>query len=574
VAAFARDPATVATAPPPPSGPRSYTTLVPGTEREHQWQLGWWDRFQSAAGLLPSLSRFVVAGTVVAGIVLLGTSLGASALVIYNGLGRDVVVRLGNRSYELQAFSRALVDDVDERRLHVYAKTTAGEAIEAFDASFEHSFRRYVYDVAGAAPLVRWTAVYGPATGSPARKLGAPRWSVTDANILFEQPPTSMSTQSGAGETRQVLTAFSAEPPPEVLAALEDAKAREQVVRTHATWDGPTLPHTGEWLHLARGLPDFATIVRTRLMRDSGDVPTMRAEQDQPDASAAAAACDRQTRMALGSANDDDLRYLSIRCQPRGAARDEATLAAHVRAPQNAWLAFAAGYVHAHRSEWKRALECWEIARGSNALAERTVIESARVMRVVGQEIDGDLQALARQSADLRTYLALESGSGATPTQGIPYAKLATGALQDAIEAASGDAPTYARIVRLVAASRGATPQQIAAALALPPNAGLDYHTIWPAIGLALREKQDAAGLIARMKDFVPREEGSLLEQFLRPDLLAADPKTALAAVSALDPIERGHAYVLGAVILGDAAPDHWRTEARALLFAPERPFL
>lgn len=38
--------------------------------------------------------------------------------------------------------------------------------------------------------------------------------------------------------------------------------------------------------------------------------------------------------------------------------------------------------------------------------------------------------------------------------------------------------------------------------------------------------------------------------------------------------VERGHAYVLGAVILGHAAPESWRAEARALLSAQERPFL
>ena len=114
----------------------------------------------------------------------------------------------------------------------------------------------------------------------------------------------------------------------------------------------------------------------------------------------------------------------------------------------------------------------------------------------------------------------------------------------------------------------------MAAAAALPADAGIDYHTLWPAIGLALRNKQDATALLARMKDFADPSEVPALEQFLHPERLAKDKKAARAAISTLDPIERGHAYVLGTVILGDDAPDAWRAEARALLFAPERPFL
>jgi hypothetical protein len=202
------------------------------------------------------------------------------------------------------------------------------------------------------------------------------------------------------------------------------------------------------------------------------------------------------------------------------------------------------------------------------------VLESARVMRVLGPDVDADLQALARGSVDLRNYLALETGSDQIRGSAIAYVRLARGALAEAADAAGDDVETRARVIRLVAASHGATADQIAAAAALPPDAGIDYHTIWPAIGLALRGKHDATALVARMKDFARPEEVAALEQFLHPERLLKDKKAAQAAISALDPIERGHAYVLGSAILADAAPESWRTEARALLFAPERPFM
>ena len=377
LAAFAADPSAVTPAPAPAGAPASYPTLLPGSERERQWRLGWWERFQIADGFLPSLARLAVAGALVTGMIVLGMSVGDSRIVIYNGLGRDVVVHLGAERHELTAFTKGSVDGVTDRRLHIVAETTDGEPIEAFDVSLDRDFQQYVYDVAGAAPLVRWTAVYGGAAGSPARELGAPRWSTSDAKVMFERPPSSVSTQSRLGTTRSVLTAFAEGPSAQVLATLHDPGARAQVVRLHATWDAPVRANTGDWLKQAYALPDFADIIKARLTRDPHDVAAMRAEQDQPDAAAKAAACARHTSLAEASPDDDDLRYLSIRCQPHSPARDEAVLAAHAHAPRNGWLAFAAGYIHARRSEWKEALACWAIARGSEVLADRMAIESA-----------------------------------------------------------------------------------------------------------------------------------------------------------------------------------------------------
>ena len=573
VAAFAREPATVTPAPPPAAAPATYATLVPGAERQRQWRLGWWDRFQTADGVLPSLARFAVAGALVTGMILLGASVGEANLVVYNGLGRAVVVHVGNDSYELPAFTKAHFDRLTDSQVHVVAQTTSGEPIESFDASVDRGFQRYVYNVAGAAPLVRWSASYGSAVAVPVRELGAPRWSTTDASVLFERPPEHVSSKGG-GTTIAVLTAVGDGPSSHALAALRQPEVRAQVIRLHATWDEPARPTTREWLHEARELPDFAQILKARLARDPHDIVAMRAEQDQPDVAAKAEACVRQTRLAAATPDDGDLAYLAMRCQPPGRARDEAALAARKRAPHNAWVALSAGYVHARRSEWNQALACWAIARGSDALAEQAATESARVIRIAGRELDTNLQALARESVTLRNYLAVETGNEPIPGSAAAYVKLASGALADAADAAGEDAVTRARIVRLVAASRGATAEQIAAAAALPADAGIDYHTIWPAIGLALRNKQDATALVARIKDFTEFEDVPVFEEFLHPERLVKDKKAAQAASSALDLIDRGHAYVLGIAILGDAAPDAWRSEARALLFAPERPFL
>jgi Zn-dependent protease with chaperone function len=55
-------------APPPMRAPRSYPTMVIGAERPRQ-TLGWWDRFQIADGVGPTLLRLAVAGSIVGSVI-------------------------------------------------------------------------------------------------------------------------------------------------------------------------------------------------------------------------------------------------------------------------------------------------------------------------------------------------------------------------------------------------------------------------------------------------------------------------------------------------------------------------
>ena len=55
-------------APPPMRAPRSYATMVIGAERPRQ-ALGWWDRFQIADGVGPTLLRLAVAGSIVGSVI-------------------------------------------------------------------------------------------------------------------------------------------------------------------------------------------------------------------------------------------------------------------------------------------------------------------------------------------------------------------------------------------------------------------------------------------------------------------------------------------------------------------------
>ncbi|MCA9618793.1 MAG: hypothetical protein KC731_07220, partial [Myxococcales bacterium] len=144
--------------------PKHYTTMLEGQERPRQTKLDWWDRFQTADGLVPSVARFAVAGAIVGAVLAAGGMVGAPEAVIYNGLERSVVVELGREVVELAPQQRRKVELPAGARVAIKATTTDGQLIEAFDADFDTSFGTYVYNVAGASPLVEWTAHYGTAS--------------------------------------------------------------------------------------------------------------------------------------------------------------------------------------------------------------------------------------------------------------------------------------------------------------------------------------------------------------------------------------------------------------------------
>ena len=70
VAAAARDGTTLPEVTESPRVPARYATLPEGSERVLQTRLGWWDRFQTADGLILGALRLVVAGAIVGAVVL------------------------------------------------------------------------------------------------------------------------------------------------------------------------------------------------------------------------------------------------------------------------------------------------------------------------------------------------------------------------------------------------------------------------------------------------------------------------------------------------------------------------
>jgi hypothetical protein len=85
-------------APMPSSITMEYQAFLPGQEREMKVKLSTWDKFISADGIVPAITKFAVAASIVGGSVFLAGTTGQSDISIYNGLGQVINVDLNGKT--------------------------------------------------------------------------------------------------------------------------------------------------------------------------------------------------------------------------------------------------------------------------------------------------------------------------------------------------------------------------------------------------------------------------------------------------------------------------------------------
>lgn len=227
--------------------PAEYSTLLVGQERERQKRLDLWSRFQTADGPLSSLARLLVAGAIVGSVLGFGHVAGVNSDVsIYNGLGLSTKVRIGQQDVVVAPFSSTELEMELTQGMTIETRSTPGDLIERFQPEIGHHAQHYVYDVASAAPLVEWAAIYGSASEQSPRFLGAPRWTTSSADVFFAEPPKSVQT-NGGGATRWVLTGAGERSPGEVLKLLRNEEERKQAILMHTKWDQQNARYTEQW---------------------------------------------------------------------------------------------------------------------------------------------------------------------------------------------------------------------------------------------------------------------------------------------------------------------------------------
>jgi hypothetical protein len=301
-------------------------------------------------------------------------------------------------------------------------------------------------------------------------------------------------------------------------------------------------------------------------------VLALRAEQDAR-TDLRAAVCKRHRAFANARPDSINLQYVAARCVYNPAQQEQEITALYAKAPSNGWVAAAMGYTHAEHGRWNDAMAALNVARQRvPAMTERYALDTMRLRRMSTRDGDAAGEDLAQQSDTLRYYLALVAGKELQPGLDTAYHHLASGNPDAAAKVAMDDPSEVARVLRLAAASDGASREIIGRALALPTDQGLDSNSIWAALGLALRERRDPAPYIAAVREYKDENADKVLE-FITAARASANPAEAEQLLDGL-PLEwRGQAYTAALVILGPRAPAEWRRGADRLLFVPERPY-
>lgn len=560
-------------APPPPVVPPTYSTMARGQERSRQKRLGLWDRFQTADGFFPSVARFAVAGGILSGVLAFGGSIGHPKLSIVNGLQLPVTVEIEGQKVSLGAGEhRELTLDQAADTLLV-ARSDRGEQIEAQKVKLEGS-QHYVYNVAGATPLVEWTAVYGNTKEVPERKLGAPTFSTADVDFYFVQPPKSVSTKSG-GSSRTVLSALFDSTPYRRLAFTSSPSERDHMVEAHVLWDAPDHPQLMQWLSLAS--PKGPALIERRLQRYPKDMTALRAQQDALTGPAKAELCRNTAAKSQQAPGDLDLLYLKLRCDDGAPTGDggKAVIAAHRANPAHPYLANAAGSELLRGGDYAGALKAYAVASREVPLADAANLAQARLLRVLDQATPQRLDALAQRSEGLAMLLALERGvshdGDVLQGQETAFRSLAQGQLASALGVSGLEGGTRDTVLRLVGASDGATKQMVQAALELPGEAA-SQDALWPSIALAEREGRSHIVLDAQARKYFPGYERFMMP-FVNEAFLKGNPAAFERALSALPAEHQSYACVMALVRAGDKAPAACKKLAKASLFASERPY-
>ncbi len=563
----------VPTAPEPSRVPKDYPVLLPGKERKLQTKLGLWDRFQTADGWVASVARGTVAAAIVVGVLVVGMHTGTATVTLYNGLAIPVRVSIDGSSVRLDPLQSATLDVQPGIRHNVVTHTADGHLVESFESDRITGRSHFAYNVAGAAPLYEWSAVYGSAKEEKERPLGAERWLATDADHVMETPPETIQIgKYEDGGRRTVVSAAGDLLPEQQVEMLTNAKQRDAMIAAHLRWDPPESPRVVMWLSLAATyLESVNDVVADRLTRHPEDVAALRMQQDLANEQGDGAACERHRQTAASKPTSSPFAYAAVRCMDDGRARDEAFIAGHRRWPQDPWFALAAGYTFAQRGKWDDANAALSKAVDAPQIAEFASVELARVKRMLGSSPQ-EIESLATRSTFLSRLLALESQQ----VVGSPYEaylRLNQGNYDGAFNVTGPDPELGTRIIRLIAASDGANDSWVALAMGQPEEHGIDADTTWTMWALALRSGRNEA-LWRKKALATDPDEAARIVAFVDAVRANASVQQAEAALGEVSSTNRGYAYTVASVLRGTSCPEVWREGAKRLLFSYERPHL
>jgi len=219
--------------------------------------------------------------------------------------------------------------------------------------------------------------------------------------------------------------------------------------------------------------------------------------------------------------------------------------------------------------KWVEAARPLDLARQAlPETAEFVALDLARVKRMSEGE-KAVLSDIAKDSAQLRDFLQLESGSGVSGPF-LAFHSLAIGRLDEALKHAAGSPEMVSDISLLVAASEGSSSQLAFLQLAQPVAEDTTLLRAWYLLALAASYGRDTTTYAAAVIKRSP-EVKEWITEFDR--MVRGNPALFEAHVGRLPVRGKGYAYAAAVIVLGNRAPAAWRESAKRLLFIVERPY-
>lgn len=567
-------------APAPAVVPTKYSTCCIDAERERQKKLGLWDRFQTADGFLPGLARFGVASCLLLPALFVGGNVGTATIYAYNGLGVPVEVTVGGERATVPANGFEVFEPEGDRRLRIVAQTQDGQRIESFSSPSAEAFGTYVYNVANAAAFVRWTAVYGPGVQPPQQILGAARWQEADEDVLFTEPPESVSSRSGS--THTVLEAIGGEnvSPMVIASVIEDPDDARALVAAHLQYEPDSSPALAEWASVASEEPVHRPALLARARRSRGDVLLQRAALDAAQGHDREQLCAAHAERARELPSDADATYLAARCLEDRSARDEAYVQGFTQHPEHGFLAFAAAASLLDRAQWAEALRALEVAYQGTEIAsflDGIAYEGYRAERIarahgfVREASDWLARCMSRRSP-VATVLSIETEEPKEDdTDFLRGFRALRGGDLAFIERMP--APVDETLLVLAGASEGASEALRTRASEISPRE-VGNTALFALLGLRVVRGLPVDETLSALGRAFPRDDFAALQQAITSGdaVSVATNVEALAATARLT--EKGRYLALLAVLRGPDFPATMREELRTSLYVTERPYV
>ena len=207
-------------------------------------------------------------------------------------------------------------------------------------------------------------------------------------------------------------------------------------------------------------------------------------------------------------------------------------------------------------------------------MAELIATDAERVRHVLLNKTNASLyKEPITNNQNIEFYTKLENGTLENLEQdpNKAFYLLSKGNLKEAYTFISNFEDYKPFLYRFIAGSKGASKEMINTAMELPNEVGINYDTVWLALGLAIREKADITNYIKVMNGMGIKT--NTLNTFIK-HIKRSDFKKAHKEIEQQNFELKAHFYILANVALDNNIPENWKNYIKSVLFVNQRPYL